>query len=78
MRLYKVEIETHEGTHYCFFETYKEALRCRSYWEEEGHEDILLIEVKIPVTKQGILDAINIGITCDIEAEVHPKGTSSY
>ncbi len=78
MRLYKVEIATNEGTHYCFFETYKEALRCRSSWEEEGYEDILLIEVKLPVTKQGILDAIRIGRLCDIEAEIYPKGTSSY
>ena len=78
MRLYKVEIETNEGIHYCFFETYKEALRCRSSWEEEGHEDILLIEVKIPVTRQGIMDAIHIGKLCDIEAEICPKGTSSY
>jgi hypothetical protein len=78
MRLYKVEIQTNEGTHSCFFETYKEALRCRSSWEEEGHEDILVVEVKIPVTKQGILDAIYIGILCDSEAEVHPKGTSPY
>jgi|TARA_E500000318_G_scaffold3531_1_gene3953 transaldolase len=78
MRLYKVEIETNEGIHSCFFETYKEALRCRSSFEEEGYEDILVVEVKIPVTKQGILDAINIGISCNIEAEVYPKGTSSY
>ena len=78
MRLYKVEIATHEGTHSCFFETYKEALRCRSSWEEEGHEDILVVEVRIPVTRQGILDAINVGISCNIEAEVVPKGTSSY
>ena len=78
MRLYKVQIETNEGIHFCFFETYKEALKCRSSFEEEGYTDILLIEVRIPVTKQGILDAINIGIDCDIEAEVHPKGTFSY
>ena len=40
MRLYKVEIQTNEGTHSRFFETYKEALRCRSSWEEEGQEDV--------------------------------------
>jgi len=78
MRLYKVEIETNEGIHFCFFETYKEALRCRSSWEEEGYTDILLIEVKIPVTKKGILHAIHIGKLCDSEAEIHPKGTSPY
>ena len=77
MRLYKVEIQTNEGTHYCFFETYKEALRCRSSHEEQGYENILLMEVKIPVTKKGIMHALHVGSVPD-HIEVHPKGTSSY
>ena len=77
MRLYKVRIETNEGTHYCFFETYKEALRCRSSYEEEGHESILLVVVKIPVTKKGIMHALYVGSIPD-HVEVYPKGTSSY
>lgn len=77
MRLYKVEALDNEGMIWAYFETYKEALRCRSSYEEEGHESILLVVVKIPVTKKGIMHALYVGSIPD-HVEVYPKGTSSY
>lgn len=77
MRLYKVEALNDEGMIWAYFETYKEALRCRSSWEEEGYGHVLLMEVKIPVTKKGIMHALYVGSVPDM-TEVYPKGTSKY
>lgn len=77
MRLYKVEALHNEGMIWAYFETYKEASKCRSSFEEEGYGNVLLMEVKIPVTKKGIMHAIYIGSVPD-QVEVYPKGTSKY
>lgn len=77
MRLYKVEALDNEGMIWAYFETYKEALRCLSSFEEEGYGNVLLMEVKIPVTKKGIMHALYVGSVPDM-TEVYPKGTSKY
>ena len=77
MRLYKVEALNEEGKIWAYFETYKEALKCRSFFEELEFSNVLLMEVKIPVTRKGIMHALYVGGVPDI-TEVYSKGTSSY
>ena len=77
MRLYKVEALDNEGMIWAYFETYKEASKCRSSFEELEYSNVLLMEVKIPVTKKGIMHALYVGSVPDM-TEVYPKGTSKY